>query len=158
MTKGAKCRVCAGPATCLGAYEENDPAYSCDEHCGHGCEDGQCCPLADVPGLIAKLNEWNDRYSEERDAARASDAESLGLYRSARNRADALQAEIKQLQTSYEKLAALYTECELMLRDALPTKLHAPHFKDVVVIACQQLAELAEVRELLNRINTAVKS
>lgn len=77
--RSARCETCEAPATCLGRYEDMDtPSYSCDEHCGHGCEDGECRPLSEVPRLVAKLSEWNDRYQEreataiaERDAARS---------------------------------------------------------------------------------------
>lgn len=39
----AVCYVCGMPATCVGLYENAlAPELSCDEHCGHGCEDGRC--------------------------------------------------------------------------------------------------------------------
>lgn len=46
---------CGKPATCIGRYETmTEPAYACDECCGHGCEDGECYPL-DEP------NPWSKR-------------------------------------------------------------------------------------------------
>jgi len=41
------CYVCGGPATCLGVYEDSDGPleHACDEHCGHGNEDGWCVPV-----------------------------------------------------------------------------------------------------------------
>jgi hypothetical protein len=41
---GAKiCSSCGAKATCFGAYENGtQPAYACDDCCGHGCEDGYC--------------------------------------------------------------------------------------------------------------------
>lgn len=41
---GAKlCAECGEPATCFGSYETDlNPAYACDECCGHGNEDGHC--------------------------------------------------------------------------------------------------------------------
>jgi hypothetical protein len=42
----ATCYVCGRPATCLGAYEgREEEQYGCDEHCGHGNEDGYCAPV-----------------------------------------------------------------------------------------------------------------
>ncbi len=42
-TGGARCQFCGAAATCYGAYEGDRPQdYSCDECCGHGCEDGHC--------------------------------------------------------------------------------------------------------------------
>jgi hypothetical protein len=42
-TGPATCATCGEPATCFGAYEDGlCPAFSCDECCGHGCEDGYC--------------------------------------------------------------------------------------------------------------------
>ena len=47
-TLSARCYVCKGPATCVGAYEGTTaPEFCCDEHCGHGNEDGTCRPTAD---------------------------------------------------------------------------------------------------------------
>jgi hypothetical protein len=43
------CDHCAEPATCFGGYEGSDsPGFSCDEHCGHGCEDGWCIRIPEV--------------------------------------------------------------------------------------------------------------
>ncbi len=37
---------CGKPAACLGAYEGSSVyEYACDEHCGHGNEDGHCEPI-----------------------------------------------------------------------------------------------------------------
>lgn len=49
------CIHCGAPATCVGAYEASEiwePA--CDECCGHGCEDGQCYPLDEIPSSVAE--------------------------------------------------------------------------------------------------------
>ena len=47
------CHICAKPATCLGAYEgQTKQRYGCDNCCGHGCEDGKCERLPDVPAPI----------------------------------------------------------------------------------------------------------
>jgi len=41
---------CRNAATCAARYEgERTPVLSCDEHCGHGCEDGRCIVLKDEP-------------------------------------------------------------------------------------------------------------
>jgi hypothetical protein len=48
--KWVKCAICDNPATCIGRYEmatADEPA--CDDCCGHGCEDGHCTPIEDVP-------------------------------------------------------------------------------------------------------------
>ena len=41
---------CGKPASCIGAYEQNDApeAYACDDCCGHGNEDGHCRPVSEV--------------------------------------------------------------------------------------------------------------
>ena len=45
------CATCGKPATCVGAYEgATEEAPSCDDCCGHGCEDGKCRPLAGTEG------------------------------------------------------------------------------------------------------------
>lgn len=52
------CRTCGADAACFGAYEGDDHwDFSCDECCGHGCEDGQCHPVEDLP------TKRNDRMS-----------------------------------------------------------------------------------------------
>lgn len=38
------CHICDKPATCYGTYE-GITGYSCDDCCGHGCEDGHCEPI-----------------------------------------------------------------------------------------------------------------
>lgn len=42
-----RCRLCDKPATCFG-YEggSDEGAYSCDDHCWHGDEDGRCHPVS----------------------------------------------------------------------------------------------------------------
>lgn len=39
------CANCGKPATCYGAYEDQNHAYACDDCCGHGNEDGHCYPI-----------------------------------------------------------------------------------------------------------------
>ncbi len=36
-----ECHICKAPAACHGTYE-GITGYSCDDCCGHGCEDGHC--------------------------------------------------------------------------------------------------------------------
>lgn len=44
------CWECGQPATCLGKYEAMTGwYYACDSCCGHGCEDGKCYPLDEIP-------------------------------------------------------------------------------------------------------------
>jgi hypothetical protein len=44
-----RCGFCEeSSAVCVGAYEgEERLRFACGECCGHGCEDGQCYPLAE---------------------------------------------------------------------------------------------------------------
>lgn len=43
------CHNCGDPAACFGSYEDElHPAYSCDECCGHGNEDGHCERIVDA--------------------------------------------------------------------------------------------------------------
>lgn len=42
------CSMCGERATCLGSYEGEEKSYGCDTCCGHGNEDGECCPLPDA--------------------------------------------------------------------------------------------------------------
>lgn len=47
------CYVCGALATCVGAYEGSRyEQFGCDEHCGHGCEDGHCDPISGVAEQI----------------------------------------------------------------------------------------------------------
>jgi hypothetical protein len=47
---------CPNEATCIGAYEGSSSwSPSCDEHCGHGCEDGRCVRVDDAEGLAKAL-------------------------------------------------------------------------------------------------------
>lgn len=41
-----RCDHCGDKAACYGTYEGHT-GYSCDECCGHGCEDGHCDPISD---------------------------------------------------------------------------------------------------------------
>jgi hypothetical protein len=43
------CAFCERPATCFGSYESQAPGFACDDHCGHGCEDGRCVPASPPP-------------------------------------------------------------------------------------------------------------
>ena len=36
------------PAVCVGNYEGGDAAFACASCCGHGNEDGWCCPIAEA--------------------------------------------------------------------------------------------------------------
>lgn len=50
------CYVCGKPAACIANYEAEDHYQpACDEHCGHGNEDGWCRP---VPEAIAEMSKW----------------------------------------------------------------------------------------------------
>lgn len=43
------CSHCGGPATCMGAYEdERNIGFGCDNCCGHGNEDGWCVPVEEA--------------------------------------------------------------------------------------------------------------
>jgi len=43
LRAAARCATCQAPATCLGRYEDMEhPEFGCDDHCGHGNEDGHC--------------------------------------------------------------------------------------------------------------------
>lgn len=67
------CGECgARPATCVGRYEDTPYAYGCDECCGHGCEDGVCFPLDEIPQRleIGRTN-WHE-VADERDRLRAT--------------------------------------------------------------------------------------
>jgi len=49
----ATCRNCENEATCFGAYEGMEDGFSCDECCGHGCEDGFCNKLLEREERLA---------------------------------------------------------------------------------------------------------
>jgi hypothetical protein len=52
----ALCDVCGKPAACMGSYEMQERwAYACNECCGHGCEDGVCYPLSEIPARYQAL-------------------------------------------------------------------------------------------------------
>ncbi len=49
MAVGNWCCTCGAPATCFGGYEDSDsPGFSCDDCCGHACEDGWCIQLPEI--------------------------------------------------------------------------------------------------------------
>ncbi len=56
------CRVCEKPATCYGRCEgRGDIELHCDEHCGHGGEDGWCCPVSEYrPADVLRVVEVSD--------------------------------------------------------------------------------------------------
>ena len=66
-----KCLCCGKLASCMGSYDEAW-GYACDECCGHGNEDGQCFPLADVPTRFQAALKWVGDANERADAAEAS--------------------------------------------------------------------------------------
>lgn len=44
----SKCAYCANDATCVGFGEAVENVnFACDEHCGHGNEDGRCVFLSE---------------------------------------------------------------------------------------------------------------
>lgn len=51
-----KCDVCGNPATCKGEYEGPGVGFSCDDHCGHGNEDGWCEPVSRI--LATTEDDW----------------------------------------------------------------------------------------------------
>ncbi len=71
--------ICASceqrPAACFGCYEGGTPgagpAPVCDTCCGHGCEDGWCVPIADLPGWAATVDLNARSLVAERDQFRA---------------------------------------------------------------------------------------
>lgn len=51
-----RCADCGEPAACMGCYEMADAwDYACNECCGHGCEDGECFALSDLPARYGAL-------------------------------------------------------------------------------------------------------
>ena len=81
-----RCAHCDKPATCFGSYEDSVSwGYACDECCGHGCEDGQCFPIAEIGVEFQKqavalekmdedllaTTERAEQAERERDEARA---------------------------------------------------------------------------------------
>ncbi len=46
VEQAAVCNVCGNPATCRGEHD-GEPTAGCDEHCGHGQEDGRCESIAE---------------------------------------------------------------------------------------------------------------
>jgi hypothetical protein len=75
------CYVCGAPATCLGRYEGHGPEkYGCDDCCGHGCEDGHCTPVDELPAgrvpkseaeLDAEAQTADTQYLQQLEAERA---------------------------------------------------------------------------------------
>ena len=64
-----KCANCGKPAACMGSYENDESwAYACDDCCAHGCEDGRCYPLEEIPQRYQKRGQQAER---ERDTALA---------------------------------------------------------------------------------------
>ena len=58
-----KCYVCGAEATCCGEYEgATTPQFCCDDHCGHGNEDGWCCG---IEAAVARLAEQRNAALEQ---------------------------------------------------------------------------------------------
>lgn len=74
-----KCSLCGNPAECLGSYEGDDSHhYSCDDHCSHDCDDGECFRLADLPAEFSKRAEWAD-IRDRREARNLEEIERMRL-------------------------------------------------------------------------------
>ena len=51
------CHVCGAEAACFGRYEQMERGeFTCDDHCAHGCEDGQCVPVAAECGDLGRCD------------------------------------------------------------------------------------------------------
>jgi hypothetical protein len=75
-----KCGFCASAATCIGRAD-GDPQFvpSCDEHCGHSNEDGECFQLVNEDGEYMTLAEMLGRLNEsEVELKAAHDALDAG--------------------------------------------------------------------------------
>ena len=84
-------RTCMNPAACVGEYEGNDGHinFVCDEHCGHGNEDGWCEPIGlalealrgRLSGVTKQFNEAEERIAElEAEVERLRTANTMGLH------------------------------------------------------------------------------
>lgn len=57
---------CQNEVACIGSYEGSKSwSLSCNEHCGHGCEDGRCIQINDMEGLALMLVVATDHGDDE---------------------------------------------------------------------------------------------
>jgi hypothetical protein len=66
LLKGPICTACGNPATCFGT-EDDEPAYCCDDCCGHGNEAGWCRPVGEEFAELVKLYQRNLELDDEVD-------------------------------------------------------------------------------------------
>lgn len=65
------CQFCDAPATCVGYGEDAPYGFACDDHCGHGGEDGQCWTVVEFVAMAERLRRsWDEQEEQlaERDA------------------------------------------------------------------------------------------
>lgn len=68
-TRPPTCCWCGDAATCVGRYEDEvEDRYCCDDHCGHGNEDGHCRKLSPPPNQDSTtlVAERHDRHRTNR--------------------------------------------------------------------------------------------
>lgn len=99
------CSHCGKPAVCIGRYEGN-PNYeaACGDCCGHGCEDGHCYKLTDIPGHMDR----REKVIEKAEAQLAErDAEVAMVRETARQRGESVLFNTQRAEKAEAALKAV---------------------------------------------------
>src|SRR5574343_355829 len=59
-----RCTWCDAPAVCIATSEGDPYMFACDEHCGHGDEEGAHAFLSDPAAMLAIINGLHARVAE----------------------------------------------------------------------------------------------
>jgi len=73
------CTWCDAPAACIATSEGDPYMFACDEHCGHGDEEGAHAFLSDPAAMLAIINGLHARVAELEESdelARAEEREA----------------------------------------------------------------------------------
>lgn len=63
-THAVRCTWCDAPAVCIATSEGDPYMFACDEHCGHGDEEGAHAFLSDPAAMLAIINGLHARVAE----------------------------------------------------------------------------------------------
>jgi hypothetical protein len=106
--KAPRCAVCGKPATCLGRYEGHGPwQWACDDCCGHGNEDGECRPVADVAEWMTQAQSALAAEREKADGFKQCADELEANYIFTRDERDAANERAKRAEADAKRLTAL---------------------------------------------------
>lgn len=75
VERRAMCEWCNSPATCIATSEDDPYQFACDEHCGHGDEEGAHAFLSEPAAMLAIINGLHARVAALKESAALARAE-----------------------------------------------------------------------------------